>query len=629
MPPGKPRTFAEPSASTVAHPRVVAVTALPRARGVRVPSALRVTIDGVDVESLARTRHVAGRVLMATVGGVTVCLVAGWPYWGAHVATAFIAALSVVSIALVGGLLAATDHHRTSGDLLICSALMMAMSWVFVRNSGIAPLLGEVSNTICNVFLAGAVMVHIGGGRLRRASRFWLWLSTGVLAWCQFAVITTTEISERGYGPTVSWPQVDMSAQARSLLQGSTLVGYLVLFIVSHVVIFVMRRDMTRVERSMTVPWMVIWTTCIVAGIVLESNVLSSGYAFDAWVATRTKQGAVLPIVPLVLMVTASRSVRQRFVLTWDLSRRGSDITHGELQHALAEGLKDDRLRVWLWSDAAQRYVGAEGDVRRADSSVLTGPRSWVEIAAPAGGRMAAWEVDSMLARSPGLIRSAAETSAATTAALLAQTEAVESVRTLQERLLAAEHEASTRIVRDLHDGVQQLLLSLTYELKRGQRRATLAETQAALVDCEERTRQITEEIRRLARGIQSPTLREMGLAAAVEEMAERATCAVAVNVPDDRFDPRLETVLYFFYAEALANAQKHANPGMVEIGLRANADEVIGWVHDDGDGGARPEPGGGLSGLHDRLTAMRGSLSIDSRPGAGTQLTVRVPTER
>ncbi len=605
------------------------MSALPRARGVRVPSTLRVTIDGIDVESLARTRQVAGRALAASAGCVTVCLVAGWPYWGAHLTTALIAAISVVSIALVGGLLATTEHHRTSGDLLICSAFMMALSWVFVRNSGLAPLLGEMSNTICNVFLAGAVMVHIGGGRLRRASRFWLWFSTAVLVWCQFAVITSTEISERGYGPTVSWPQVDISAQVRSLLQGSTLVGYLVLFIVSHVVIFAMRRNMTRVERSMTIPWMVIWTTCIVAGIVLESNVLSSGYAFDAWVSTRTKQGAVLPIVPLVLMVTASRSVRQRFVLTWDLSRRGPDITHEQLQATLAEGLKDDHLRVWLWSDAAQRYIGAQGEARRAESTYPADARSWVEISATTGARMAGWEVDSMLVRSPSLIRSAAESSAATTVALLAQTEAVESVRTLQERLLVAEHEASTRIVRDLHDGVQQLLLSLTYELKRGQRRDTLAETQAALADCEARTRQITEEIRSLARGIQSPTLREMGLAAAVEEMAERATCPVTVDVPDARFEPRIETVLYFFYAEALANAQKHANAGVVEIGLRAHPGEITGWVHDDGAGGARPEPGGGLAGLQDRLTAMRGSLSIGSKPGAGTKLIVRVPTER
>jgi len=91
--------------------------------------------------------------------------------------------------------------------------------------------------------------------------------------------------------------------------------------------------------------------------------------------------------------------------------------------------------------------------------------------------------------------------------------------------------------------------------------------------------------------------------------------------------DP-VEVAAYYVVSEAVTNAAKHAEASGVEVTLRA-ADSVVELeIADDGVGGADPGRGSGLTGLRDRVEALGGSIEIESPPGGGTSLRVRIPVE-
>jgi uncharacterized protein YhfF len=87
-----------------------------------------------------------------------------------------------------------------------------------------------------------------------------------------------------------------------------------------------------------------------------------------------------------------------------------------------------------------------------------------------------------------------------------------------------------------------------------------------------------------------------------------------------------LEVTLYYLVSEALANAVKHAQASEVRVEVTLRAGSLVAEVLDDGTGGAVDEPGGGLSGLIDRVSALGGRLEITSPPGGGTRLLTTIP---
>jgi signal transduction histidine kinase len=100
----------------------------------------------------------------------------------------------------------------------------------------------------------------------------------------------------------------------------------------------------------------------------------------------------------------------------------------------------------------------------------------------------------------------------------------------------------------------------------------------------------------------------------------------VDVVATPDRAPPDIEAAAYFVACEALTNAVKHASPTRVVLET-AHEDGVLRMViADDGVGGAASVTGRGLAGMHDRVAAQGGTLQIDSPPGAGTRVAVRLP---
>src|SRR5215210_60215 len=93
-----------------------------------------------------------------------------------------------------------------------------------------------------------------------------------------------------------------------------------------------------------------------------------------------------------------------------------------------------------------------------------------------------------------------------------------------------------------------------------------------------------------------------------------------------ERLDEPVERAVYYFVAEALANASKHAHAATVSVRVAAGDGSVVAEVADDGRGGASAAPGGGLAGLRDRIVRVGGELTIERAPDAGTRLRAVIP---
>jgi signal transduction histidine kinase len=183
------------------------------------------------------------------------------------------------------------------------------------------------------------------------------------------------------------------------------------------------------------------------------------------------------------------------------------------------------------------------------------------------------------------------------------------------------------RIERDLHDGAQARLVSLSMQLGRAEERvADQPEVAALLRRAREDAGAAIAELRDLARGIAPPILADRGLAAAIEALGRRSPMPVTVDAdPDERPLPVVETAAYFVAAEALTNVAKHGGGAAAQVVVRRAGDQLVVEVSDEGPGGADPG-GGGLTGLRHRVEALDGTLTVTSPPGGGTTVRAELP---
>lgn len=205
------------------------------------------------------------------------------------------------------------------------------------------------------------------------------------------------------------------------------------------------------------------------------------------------------------------------------------------------------------------------------------------------------------------------------------ETQAAELSRSRQ-RLVKVQDEERRRIERNLHDGVQQQLVSLAIRLKRA-----AGAGDAELADLAVEAEQAVFALQELGRGIFPGVLADQGLAAALRTQVVRMPMAVQIDVQPDvlrhRLRPDLEAALYFVALEALTNAQKHAPTATASVLLRADAGSIVLEVIDDGCGfERRRRPGTGLENMADRIAAVGGVLEISSAPGVGTRVVATVP---
>lgn len=195
-------------------------------------------------------------------------------------------------------------------------------------------------------------------------------------------------------------------------------------------------------------------------------------------------------------------------------------------------------------------------------------------------------------------------------------------------RLVRAFDVERRRIERDLHDGVQPQLMSVSMTLGLALTAMPAdAPGRSDVARAQDQARQTLEALRSFVRNIHPQVLIDHGLGAAVGELADTLTIPITV---DDRLGGRLpaevETNLYFCVAELLTNIVKHSGAQHAEVRLhRPQPEQVEINVHDDGGGGAGTSrnENGGLDGIADRVAALEGVLEIDSPLGGPTSITI------
>jgi signal transduction histidine kinase len=187
-----------------------------------------------------------------------------------------------------------------------------------------------------------------------------------------------------------------------------------------------------------------------------------------------------------------------------------------------------------------------------------------------------------------------------------------------------------TRIERDLHDGVQPRLVSVGMTLGLAQQKIDDDPEIAKqlIAEAHTSTKAAITELRQLARGIHASVLDDRGLDAALSALAGRSHIPVVLDVRlPGRCQREAETAVYFSIAESLTNAAKHSRASECRVVVRLREDNTL-WarVEDNGAGGARILPGGGLDGISNRVLAAGGTIRLDSPQGGPTSLEVSVP---
>jgi len=210
--------------------------------------------------------------------------------------------------------------------------------------------------------------------------------------------------------------------------------------------------------------------------------------------------------------------------------------------------------------------------------------------------------------------------------------------RTIQElresrlRIVEEGYLARRKLERDLHDGSQQQLVSLAISLRIATSKAEAHGDEELAGDLQRASEQLADalrELRELARGIHPTVLTDGDLRSAIEELGLRSHVPVEVRVDiAERLPEVIEETIYYCVSEALANAAKHARARTCTVMVsRADATVTV-IVKDDGQGGARIEPGGGLEGLRDRVEAVSGRAEVRSVEGLGTIIELTIPVQ-
>jgi signal transduction histidine kinase len=193
-------------------------------------------------------------------------------------------------------------------------------------------------------------------------------------------------------------------------------------------------------------------------------------------------------------------------------------------------------------------------------------------------------------------------------------------------RLVAASDQARRQIERDLHDGIQQRLVSLVLDLRTIEA-AVPPELREQHADIADGLTGALTDLRELSRGIHPAILSEGGLSPALKALARRSAVPVQLDIDvRQRLPEPVEVAAYYVAAEALANTAKHARASIAHVNLQAHNDRLQLSIRDDGQGGATTDGGSGLVGLTDRVEALGGTILVDSPPGEGTRLDVDLP---
>ncbi len=432
-----------------------------------------------------------------------------------------------------------------------------------------------------------------------------------------------------------SWPALLPDVQLNDVINYVVNAGE-GLFGVTFMVLLVMRlRQAKGLDRIVIPPIIVAGLGAAVAAIASAIAQMFSSNPNDAYLV----ESVVDLALPLAFLVAATqRGLLFRTIagLTAQLSG-GAEA--GVVRDALRAALHDPTLDILdlSASDAAPTGDGnaAAGSADEAGNGAESplphgqpADRLVEFIRSEAGAPIAVVLADPSLARYRGLFDAAVQTSGlalknAELQARAARAE-LEQVRASRARIVEAGLAERRRLERDLHDGAQQHLLALAAQLSAAMTRTADPQAKAAFEQARDEMHIVLGKLRDLAHGIHPALLSHGGLAAALDDIAERLPLPVRVSASGSRATPAAEATAYFVACEALANVVKHAGASGATVLVRIDKSALEMEIADDGIGGV--SDGQGLANMRDRVSALDGELTVHSPPGHGTHLKVRIP---
>lgn len=597
------------------------------------------------VSTVARTRvpphggPAAATSLLATVphplvtaaGAAALALVCGAPYWMDHPLAGLLACGLTASLAALGAVYIATGAGRRMGLCFLIAALLHCLSWTAAYDSGVLPVVSESAQSFFFLFV-GMGCLLFGQPRFGTwVERAWTAQAVLTLGAVQLSLFLLAPPTSLGYAPDVAWPTVvDLPDDAMAVVLAVGEALYLLLAVSFAAALVARRRAVRGIDRAIALP---VWIGAGFLGIAaaaVQVRLMRPTPTFDDLMEVHVLQALAATSVPLALFASSAWQRWREYAVAVELHRRISIPTVDEIEAALRETLDDPALHVWVFVPPRGGYLGARGahrEPRTIEDRPARHASAWLAIEHPDGGRLAVFQVGEKSAAQHTFVQ--ATLASAATPLVAAQLELVrlEEVRKQQERLLEVERETRQAVVRDLHDGVQQRLLALAVELNRLARTCSDPGTRRHIVESADDVVEINAELRRIARGVHPPLLTEMGLAAALEEVAERVGDRIELDIRTGRLEPVVEVALYYALTEAVVNAHKHASATKVSVTVRKVVDEVVGTVVDDGVGGAVARVGGGLHGVEDRVGALGGRIEFSPTP-RGTEFVVHLPVK-
>jgi signal transduction histidine kinase len=316
-----------------------------------------------------------------------------------------------------------------------------------------------------------------------------------------------------------------------------------------------------------------------------------------------------LGLLALGLAWTVIATHRRRLIVSRLAADLGDVPPPGKLQEALSAAVGDPTLRVAYWLPRSRRLVGRDGRPVRWPAGGTA--RSLTSIGRN-GEQIAVVEHDRALVdarqfeREIGPAARLAVDNERLQADVLAQ---LEDLRASRARLVDRADSERQRLERDLHDGAQQRLLALSYDLRVARSAAENdgdPELVALLASASDEAQAALAELRDLAHGIYPAVLAEAGLGPALATLTDVAPLPVVIGlVPDERFGAAIETATYMVVAEVIEDAMRRRATS-IAVEMARVGDRLVVTARDDGEMRSSP-----LVHVADRIGALGGTIEV------------------
>jgi signal transduction histidine kinase len=334
-----------------------------------------------------------------------------------------------------------------------------------------------------------------------------------------------------------------------------------------------------------------------------------------------------LVTIPLAYLADQLRLRIERGDVAELVVRIGGTPEPASLESALSKALHDPTLSVAYWIEEHEHYVDGHGNVVVPPAQ----PGQVVTRVDRGGVPVAALMHDPALLGRPTVMEaaSAAVALALDNERLTADLRArVYQLAESRRHVVRAAEAERRRLERDLHDGVQQRLLSIPMSLTVAAAALPPGSMRARELIAEAKVMSLTvlAELRALSQGIHPTILTERGLEGAIRELTAVAPVPVQLVVAlAGPLPAEIETTAYYVVAEAMANVTKHADAEHAEVRVDYDNELLVVEISDDGRGGA-DLGGSGLRGLADRTANNGGTLQVSSPVGGGTRVRAELP---